>query len=171
MPKGLGSSHPPLSANQSLHFAYILEKLGNPRGTWGSFCPQRTRESRLTPDLSDSASILSVRSKNGSLQRLNALWAAFAQPSASAPNPQSIRRLLQRDPHPSVARQRRSKHSTLTDSWCDRCDADPRWTPSSICSDLVLTMDRRLGKYQAAIIASACGAIEACERLTSRQTA
>jgi len=45
---------------------------------WRSFRPQRTGESRLTPD---SASILSVRSKNGSLQRLNALWAAFASPS------------------------------------------------------------------------------------------
>jgi hypothetical protein len=48
---------------------------------WRSFCPQRTGESRLTPDSPDSASILSVRSKNGSLQRLNARWAAFAQPS------------------------------------------------------------------------------------------
>jgi hypothetical protein len=79
--KGLEGSNPPFSANQSVHFAYILEKAETPRGMWRSFCPQRTRESRLTPDLPDSASILSVRSKNGSLQRLNALWAAFAQPS------------------------------------------------------------------------------------------
>jgi hypothetical protein len=47
------------------------------------FLPQRTGESRLTPESPDSASILSMRSKNGSLQRLNALWAAFAQPSPS----------------------------------------------------------------------------------------
>jgi hypothetical protein len=48
---------------------------------WRSFCPQRIGESRLTPDSPDSASIVSVRRKNGSLQRPNALWAAFAQPS------------------------------------------------------------------------------------------
>jgi hypothetical protein len=48
---------------------------------WRSFCPRRTGESRLTRDSPDLASIISVRSKNGSLQRLNALWAAFAQPS------------------------------------------------------------------------------------------
>jgi hypothetical protein len=79
--KGLDGSNPPLSANQSVHFAYILEKAETPRGMWRSFCPERTGESRLTPDSPDSASILSVRSKNGSLQRLNGLWAAFAQPS------------------------------------------------------------------------------------------
>jgi hypothetical protein len=69
------------SANQSVHFAYILEKAETPREMWRSFRPQRTGESRLTPNSLDSASILSVRSKNGSLQRLNALWAAFASPS------------------------------------------------------------------------------------------
>jgi hypothetical protein len=58
-----------------------LEKAETPREMWHSFRPQRTGESRLTPDSPDSASILSVRSKNGSLQRLNALWAAFASPS------------------------------------------------------------------------------------------
>ncbi len=61
---------------------------------------------------------------------------------APAQHPQSLRRLLQRDPHPSVARQRRSLLSMLTDSRCDRSDADPRWAPSSIRSGLVLTMDR-----------------------------
>jgi hypothetical protein len=48
---------------------------------WRSFCPRRTGESWLTPDSPDLASFISVRSKNGSLQRLNALWSAFAQPS------------------------------------------------------------------------------------------
>ncbi len=38
-------------------------------GMWRSFSPLRTGENRLTPDSPDSASILSVRSKNGSLQR------------------------------------------------------------------------------------------------------
>ena len=70
MLKGLGSSNPLLSANQSVHFAYILEKAETPREMWRSFSPQRTGESRLTPDSPDSASILSVRNKNGSLQRL-----------------------------------------------------------------------------------------------------
>ena len=78
---GTGSSNSLPSANQSVHFTYILEKAETPRGMWRSFCPERTGESRLTPDSPDSASILSVRSKNGSLQRLNGLWAAFAQPS------------------------------------------------------------------------------------------
>jgi hypothetical protein len=45
------------------------------------FLPQRTGESRLTPDSPDTASILSVRSKKGSLRRMNVLWAAFAPPS------------------------------------------------------------------------------------------
>jgi hypothetical protein len=81
MLKGLGSSNPLRSASQSVHFAYILEKAETPRGMWRSFCPQRIGESRLTPHSPDSASIVSVRRKNGSLQRPNALWAAFAQPS------------------------------------------------------------------------------------------
>jgi hypothetical protein len=34
---------------------------------WRSFYPQRTGESQLTPNSPDSASILSVRSKNDSL--------------------------------------------------------------------------------------------------------
>jgi hypothetical protein len=53
----------------------------NPREMRHSFSSQRNRESRLTPDSADSASILSVQNRNGSLQRLNALWAAFARPS------------------------------------------------------------------------------------------
>src|SRR5260221_13486860 len=67
--KGLGGSNPLRSANQSVHFAYILEKAETPREMRRSFCPQRTGESRLTPGSPDSASILSVRNKNGSLQR------------------------------------------------------------------------------------------------------
>jgi hypothetical protein len=50
----------------------------NPREMRHSFSSQRNRESRFTPDSADSASILSVQNRNGSLQRLNALWAAFA---------------------------------------------------------------------------------------------
>jgi hypothetical protein len=46
-----------------------------------SFNSQCNRESRLTPVSANSASILSVQNRNGSLQRLNALWAAFARPS------------------------------------------------------------------------------------------
>jgi hypothetical protein len=83
--KGLDGSNPPLSASQSVHFAYILEKAETPRGMWRSFCPQRTGESRLAPDSPDSASILSVRNRNGSLQRLNALWVAFAHGSLRRP--------------------------------------------------------------------------------------
>ena len=65
--KGLDGSNPPLSANQSVHFAYISEKAETPREMWRSFYPQRTGESQLTPNSPDSASILSVRSKNDSL--------------------------------------------------------------------------------------------------------
>ena len=70
MLKGLGSSNPPLSANESVHFAYTLGEAETSRGMWRSFSPLRTGESRLTPDSLDSASILSVRSKNGSLHRI-----------------------------------------------------------------------------------------------------
>jgi hypothetical protein len=66
--KGLDGSNPPLSANQSVHFAYILEKAETPRELWRSFRPQRTGESWQTPGSPDSASILSVGNKNGSLQ-------------------------------------------------------------------------------------------------------
>jgi hypothetical protein len=31
-----------LSASESVHFAYILNKAETPRGMWRSFCPQRT---------------------------------------------------------------------------------------------------------------------------------
>ena len=79
--KGLDGSNPLLSANQSVHFPYILDKAETPREMRRSFRPQRTGESRLTPDSPDSASILSVRIKNGSFQRSNALWVAFASPS------------------------------------------------------------------------------------------
>jgi hypothetical protein len=48
---------------------------------WRSFSPLRTGESRLTPDSPDSASILSVRSKNGSLQRPTALQAGKQESS------------------------------------------------------------------------------------------
>jgi hypothetical protein len=57
------------SADQSVHFASILEKAETPREMRRSFRPQRTGESRLTPDSPDSVSILSVRNKNGSLLR------------------------------------------------------------------------------------------------------
>ena len=67
--KGLDGSNPPLSANQSLDLPYILEKPETSREMRRSFYPQRTRESHLTPNSPDSASILSVRNKNGSLQR------------------------------------------------------------------------------------------------------
>jgi hypothetical protein len=79
--KGLDGSNPPLSANQSVHSAYILEKAETPREMRRSFRPQRIGDSRLTPDSPDSASILSVRGKNGSLQRLNAPGRLFAPPS------------------------------------------------------------------------------------------
>ena len=78
---GTGGSNPPLSANQSVHFPYILEKIETPRGMRRSFCLQRTGESRFMPDSPVSAGILSVRSKTGSLQRLNTLWWGFVQPS------------------------------------------------------------------------------------------
>ena len=79
--KSPDSSNSPRSANESVHFAYTLGEAETSRGMWRSFSPLRTGESRLTPDSPDSASILSVRSENGSLQRLNGLWAAFAPPS------------------------------------------------------------------------------------------
>ena len=58
-----------LSATESVNFAYILEKGETPYGMRPSFRPRRTGESRLTSNSPDSASILSVRVKNGSLQR------------------------------------------------------------------------------------------------------
>jgi hypothetical protein len=64
--KGTGGSNPTLSANQSV---YILDKAETPRELWRSFRPQCTGESRLTPGSPDSAIILSVRNKNGALQR------------------------------------------------------------------------------------------------------
>ena len=64
-----GSHQTASSANQSVHFAYILEKAETPHELWRSFRPQRTGESWQTPGSPDSASILSVRNKNGSLQR------------------------------------------------------------------------------------------------------
>jgi hypothetical protein len=67
--KGLDGSNPPLSGNQSVHFAYILEKAKTPRIMWASLRPQRTGENRPTPRSPDSASILSVGNKNGSLRR------------------------------------------------------------------------------------------------------
>jgi hypothetical protein len=63
------SSNSTRSASQSDHFAYILEKAETPREMRRSFRPQRTGESRLTPGSPDSAIILSMRNKNGSLQR------------------------------------------------------------------------------------------------------
>jgi hypothetical protein len=70
--RGFEGSNPSLSAKQSVHFTYILEKAETPREMRRSFSAQRTGESRLTPGSPDSASVLSVRDKNGSLQRLNA---------------------------------------------------------------------------------------------------
>jgi hypothetical protein len=67
--KGLDGSNPSLSANQSVHFAYILETEETPREMRRSFYPQRTGERRPRPDSPDSASILSGGNKNGSLQR------------------------------------------------------------------------------------------------------
>src|SRR5260370_41572600 len=69
MVKGLGSPNPPLPAKQPVFFIYILEKAETPREMRRSFSPQRTGERRPRPDSPDSASILSVRNKNGSLQR------------------------------------------------------------------------------------------------------
>jgi hypothetical protein len=63
--RGVASSNP-ACANQSVHFAYILEKAETPREMW-RFRPQRTGEIRPTPVLPESAGILSVRNKNGSL--------------------------------------------------------------------------------------------------------
>jgi hypothetical protein len=67
--KGLDGSNLPLSANQSVHCADILEKAETPREMRRSFSAQRTGESRITPGSPDWASILSVRNKHGSLQR------------------------------------------------------------------------------------------------------
>jgi hypothetical protein len=83
--KGLEDSNLPFSANESVHFAYILGKAETSRGMWRSFSPLRTGESRLTPDSPDSASILSVRSKNGSLQRPTALQAGIEFRGARVP--------------------------------------------------------------------------------------
>jgi hypothetical protein len=66
---GTAGSNPALSATQSAHVTYILEKAETAREVRRSFRPQRTGESRLTPGSPDSASFLSVRNKNGSLQR------------------------------------------------------------------------------------------------------
>jgi hypothetical protein len=44
--KGRDGSNPTLSANQSVHFVYILEKAENPREMRRSFSSQRTGESR-----------------------------------------------------------------------------------------------------------------------------
>jgi multidrug efflux pump subunit AcrB len=55
-----------------IRFPTLWRRQKTPHGMWRSFCPWRTRESRIAPDSPDSASILSVRDKNGSLQRLNA---------------------------------------------------------------------------------------------------
>jgi NAD(P)-dependent dehydrogenase (short-subunit alcohol dehydrogenase family) len=66
---GLGSSNPPLSANRSHICLHFWRGQKTPREMRGSFCPQRTGESHLTPNSPDPASILSLRNKNGSLQR------------------------------------------------------------------------------------------------------
>jgi hypothetical protein len=68
-------------AKYALH--NILEKIETPRGMRRSFCLQRTGESRFMPDSPVSAGILSVRSKTGSLQRLNTLW--WDSPTIAAP--------------------------------------------------------------------------------------
>jgi hypothetical protein len=67
----------------SLHICvHSGEGRKTPREMRRSFCPQRTGESRLTPDSPDSASILSVRSKNGSLSAAEcASGRLFAPPS------------------------------------------------------------------------------------------
>src|SRR5229473_2966830 len=80
-----GSPRTASSANESVHFAYILSKAETSRGMWRSFSPLRTGENRLTPDSLDSASILSVRSKNGSLQRPTALQAGIEFRGARVP--------------------------------------------------------------------------------------
>ena len=67
--KGRDGSNARLSVNQSVHFAYILEKAGTPRELRRFFSPQRTGESLLMPDSPDLATILSVQNRNGSLQR------------------------------------------------------------------------------------------------------
>jgi hypothetical protein len=63
-PLNTGWVHP---INESVHFAYILEKAETARKMWRSFCPQRTGEIRPAPVLPESAGILSVLNKNGSL--------------------------------------------------------------------------------------------------------
>src|SRR5271170_5341023 len=70
--KGRDGSNPSLSGKQSVFFVYILEKAETPREMRRSFSPQRTGERRPRPDSPDSASILSMRGKNGSLQRRDA---------------------------------------------------------------------------------------------------
>ena len=50
-------------------FAYIYGEGRKLARNAGVFLPQRTGESHLTPNSPDPASILSVRNKNGSLQR------------------------------------------------------------------------------------------------------
>jgi pyridoxamine 5'-phosphate oxidase len=66
---GTESSNLSRSANQSPHLPTFLEWAENSREMRGSFWPQRTGESHLTPNSLDPASILSVRNNNGSLQR------------------------------------------------------------------------------------------------------
>jgi hypothetical protein len=58
--KGPDGSNLPPSANQSVHFPYIVEKAETSHEMWHSFSPQRTREIRPTPVLPESAGILSV---------------------------------------------------------------------------------------------------------------
>jgi hypothetical protein len=86
--KGLYGSNPPLSAKQSLDLPYILEKPETSREMRRSFYPQRTRESHLTPNSPDSASILSVRNNKGSLKQPGSVLGSV-RPSIASPGDRS----------------------------------------------------------------------------------
>jgi len=51
-------------------------------------------------------------------------------------------RLLQHLPHPSRVRQRHADGAARPTSWQDHIDAQTRWTPPCLCSDLIFDRDR-----------------------------
>jgi hypothetical protein len=77
----LPRSAPMDKANSRVQAAAESARAISPDHRLHTFCLQRTGESRFMPDSPVSASILSVRSKTGSLRRLNTLWWGFAHES------------------------------------------------------------------------------------------
>jgi hypothetical protein len=80
---GTGSSNSPRSASQSVRFTYIFGGVRNSARNVAFFLPAAHRRASTHAEFTRFGEHSLRANRNGSLQRLNALWAAFAPPSPS----------------------------------------------------------------------------------------